>query len=409
MKTPAIYAGVDPGRCGRLRELSDAFLELTIVEHQEGLLQSLKDHFVEVLLCEFEMLGDDPIITLSTIQELIDEDTAIVIVVHSMSEEIEDFVTTVPNVGCIRAPFDETDLRIAIAKANETVELVKANLNLTDCLQKQGSIVADRKAQLEKENTQLRLAEKAVRDILESLPVALVVVDRQGEIAWVNAQTEELFHYTREQFIGESAERLMPDRFVSSFRANLADYFENPERIQIGGSERIFALRGDGVEFPVEIELNSVVMPKGRLVVGLVSDISERLKAEETLRLSEERFRLAMLGSNDGLWDWDLSGGQVFYAQRWKRMLGFEDHEIGDQIEEFCDRVHPDDRGLFDQKLEDYQDGITGSFEAEVRLKHKNGQDVSILSRGFGERDDEGKLLRIVGTNVDMTAFTGIP
>ncbi len=408
MKSPAIYAGVDSVRCERMTELSEAFLDLKIVRDREELERLLKEHFFEVLLCEYEMLGEDAIIALSTIQELVDEDTAIVIVVHELNREVEDFVTTVPHIGWLRAPFDEIELRLSIAKASETVELVKANQNLTECLQKQGSIVASRKAQLEKENTQLRLAEKAVRDILESLPVALVVVDREGQIAWVNAQTEELFQYTREQFIGESAERLMPERFVSSFRTYLSRYFEQPERLQIGDSERLYALRGDGSEFPVEIELNSVVMPKGRLVVGLVSDITDRLKAAETLRLSEERFRLAMLGSNDGLWDWDIVKKKVFYAQRWKRMLGFEEHEIGDQIEEFWERVHPEDRDLFDRKLEDYQQGKTASFEAEVRLKHKNGQDISILSRGFGERDEQGKLLRVVGTNLDVTAFKNV-
>ena len=406
--TPVLYASGVSERRDQIQAMGGEGVDLVVATTEDELFQSLKAHFVEVLLCDFEILGDEPIVTLSLLQEAADEDTAIIVLVFQMDESVESFLLAAPNIGVLRYPCQPADLRIAMAKALESIELVKSNRKLSECLQKQGSIVAERKVQLERENSQLRMAEKAVRDILECLPVALVVLDQDGKIAWVNAQTEELFGYTRELFINESAELLMPDRFVDAFRAHLVKFFENPQRLQIGGRDRLYAKRKNGKEFPVEIELSSVLMPKGRLLVGLVSDITERIKAAENLRLSEERFRLAMLGSNDGLWDWNLASGKVFFARRWKAMLGYEDKEIGERIEEFWGRLHPDDVALVDKTFQGYQDGVTASFEVELRLRHKDGHYISALSRGFGERGGDGKLERMVGTNVDITAFKDV-
>jgi two-component system, sensor histidine kinase and response regulator len=402
--TPVLYASGVSERRDQIRSMGGDGIDLEVATTEAEMFRSLKEHFVEVLLCDFEILGEEPIVTLSLLQEEANEDTAIIVLVFQMDACVELFLIAAPNIGVLRYPCEAADLRIAMAKALESIELVKSNRNLSECLQKQGSIVAGRKVQLERENSQLRMAEKAVRDILE----ALVVLDQDGKIAWVNAQTEELFGYTRELFINESAELLMPDRFVESFRTQLVRFFENPQRLQIGGGDRLDAKRKNGTEFPVEIELSSVLMPKGRLLVGLVSDISERIRSAENLRLSEERFRLAMLGSNDGLWDWNLENGNVFFARRWKAMLGYEDEEIGERIEEFWGRLHPDDVVPVDKTFQDYQEGVTASFEVELRLKHKDGHYISALSRGFGDRGGDGKLKRIVGTNVDITAFKDV-
>lgn len=286
--TPVLYASGDSDRHDQLKTMGGEGVDLVVATTEADMFQSLKKHFVEVLLCDFEILGEEPIVTLSLLQEEADEDTAIIVLVFKMDADVESLLVAAPNISILRCPCEPADLRIAMAKAGESVELVKSNRNLTECLQRQGSIVAERKVQLERENAQLRMAEKAVRDILESLPVALLVLDQDGKIAWVNAQTEELFGYARELFINESAELLMPERFVASFRPQLVTFFDNPRRLQIGGSERLYAKRKDGTEFPVEIELNSVLMPKGRLLVGLVSDITERIKAEDELQRMNE-------------------------------------------------------------------------------------------------------------------------
>jgi PAS domain S-box-containing protein len=128
-----------------------------------------------------------------------------------------------------------------------------------------------------------------------------------------------------------------------------------------------------------------------------------RAQAQEAYRQSQERFALAMRGANDGLWDWNLTTGHVYYSPRWASMLGYHAEELQPTIETFRSLVHPDD---IDQvrKLEgDYISGKTGRYQAEFRMLHKDGITVDILSRAFLVRDSNKTPVRVVGTHVDIT------
>jgi len=122
------------------------------------------------------------------------------------------------------------------------------------------------------------------------------------------------------------------------------------------------------------------------------------------LKKSEQRFAAAMKGANDGLWDWDLETDQVYYSPRWKNMLGYGEEELGGSIDTFATLVHPDDKNIVLGLARDYIDGRADSFETEMRLNHKDGRDITVLSRAFLVRNKaDGKALRLVGTHVDIT------
>jgi eukaryotic-like serine/threonine-protein kinase len=127
-----------------------------------------------------------------------------------------------------------------------------------------------------------------------------------------------------------------------------------------------------------------------------------RLQTEELLR-SRERFELAVRGSQDGLWDWDLRTGDVYYSPRWKSILGYEDHEIANRIEEWEKRLHPEERERVLAANRAYAEGITPHYEYEYRLCHKDGSYRWILSRGVALRDASGKAYRMAGSHVDIT------
>lgn len=127
-------------------------------------------------------------------------------------------------------------------------------------------------------------------------------------------------------------------------------------------------------------------------------------KRTTELYISEERFSLAMRGANDGLWDWNLETDEVYYSPRWKSMLGYGENELDNDLGTWANLVHPDDKDTVLEKVQNYVDGRADSFEVEMRMRHKDGHEVIVLSRAFlVTREPDGKPTRLVGTHVDIT------
>ena len=111
-----------------------------------------------------------------------------------------------------------------------------------------------------------------------------------------------------------------------------------------------------------------------------------------------------MRGANDGLWDWNLETDEVYYSPSWKSMLGYREEELNNSFETWQNLVHPDDKEMVLTQVKNYLNGKTDSFETEMRMRHKNGRDVFVLSRAFLiNRRADGKAIRLIGTHMDMT------
>jgi diguanylate cyclase (GGDEF)-like protein/PAS domain S-box-containing protein len=129
----------------------------------------------------------------------------------------------------------------------------------------------------------------------------------------------------------------------------------------------------------------------------------ERHQTLEALRRSEERYALAVRGANDGLWDWDLTTNRIYYAPRWKSILGYEDGQIGDSILEWFNRVHPLDVDRVEAEISEHLAGNTSHLETEHRMLHDDGTYRWVLTRGLAVRDDERKVVRMAGSQSDIT------
>jgi PAS domain S-box-containing protein len=122
------------------------------------------------------------------------------------------------------------------------------------------------------------------------------------------------------------------------------------------------------------------------------------------LRASEYRWKFAIEGTGDGLWDWNVPESTVFFSTRWKEMLGFAEDEIGSDLSEWSDRVHADDLARVMVDVQAHLAGTTRYYSNEHRVRCKDGIWKWLLDRGVVvSRDDAGKPLRMIGTHTDMT------
>jgi len=142
----------------------------------------------------------------------------------------------------------------------------------------------------------------------------------------------------------------------------------------------------------------------GRRVLYVTRDITQQRAAEQALKAAEERWKFALEGAGDGVWDFDEERRVAFYSPRWKEMLGYREDEVGTGIQEWLKRIHPDDRARVRQAIDAYRRGDTPVYETEHRLQHKDGHWVWVLDRGkIVERHPDGTPRRIVGTHSDIT------
>jgi diguanylate cyclase (GGDEF)-like protein/PAS domain S-box-containing protein len=134
----------------------------------------------------------------------------------------------------------------------------------------------------------------------------------------------------------------------------------------------------------------------------LRSEIVERQQVEAALRVSEERYTLAVSGAQDGLWDWNLKTNQIYFSSRWQSMLGNQE-QFCNSPEAWFNLVHPDEIERFKIEFSTHIEGLTPHFESEYRIRHQNGTYRWMLNRGLAVRDLKGKAYRIAGCQTDVT------
>ncbi len=175
-----------------------------------------------------------------------------------------------------------------------------------------------------------------------------------------------------------------------------------------GGDDVVEALTlgaNDYVTKPVDFQV----------AVARIETHLEHKAAVADLRASEERYALAVRGANDGLWDWNLETGEVYWSPRWRSILGLDGATVTNSPVEWLSRVHPDDVTHVESTLAEHLQRGNGHFENEHRLRHSDDSYRWVLCRGAAVRNQAGQATRFAGSFTDITdakladALTGLP
>jgi len=132
-------------------------------------------------------------------------------------------------------------------------------------------------------------------------------------------------------------------------------------------------------------------------------DITDRKLAEEALLASEVRYALISRAANDGIWDWDVPSGTVYYSSRWREIVGAEPGRRLNSLDDWFSRVHPDDLPALKAAIDDHLNGATPQLDIEYRLRHGDGRICWMQSRGIALRRKDGAPIRMAGSQADIT------
>ena len=247
----------------------------------------------------------------------------------------------------------------------------------------------------------LREQEKQYRLVTGSVPAMIGYVDKRHRLLFHNRAVEEWLDSPPEGIDNRHlAEVLGTDTYVSilpeierALQGKRVAY--ELKRHAKDGSQRYLA----GSFIP---DFDDTGRVNGFFT--MIIDITVRKAADEALAASEERWKFALEGAGDGVWDRNMQTGEVLYSKRYKEMLGFAEGEFENRREEWVKRVHPEDAPRVMANLQDYLDGNSPAYASEFRMLCSDGTWKWILSRGMVvSRDGAGKPLRMIGTHADIS------
>ncbi len=245
--------------------------------------------------------------------------------------------------------------------------------------------------------------------------LSICATDVQGTITLFNSGSEVMLGYASSEMVGKQTPEVLHLRSEVEQRARELSAEMGRD---IRGFEVFVAyakegrhdrrewtyIRKDGSHVVVSLVVTAVRDQTGAITgfLGIAEDISERKRSEEALRKSEERFNLAVAGSNDGIWDWDIRTNEVYYAPRFKELLGFDDDEFENTFAAFQSHLHPDD---CDSTLVNIQRHLQDHvpYDVEYRLLTKSGEYHWFRARGQAVWDAAGRAIRMAGSLTDLT------
>ena len=293
----------------------------------------------------------------------------------------------------------------ALLRVEEAVVVVVSSILAGVCLYgrrmwRQASASAH---ELDRSEAVVRSSEQRMRRILDTAHDAFVGMDEQGRVVEWNSQAEAVFGWRRDEVLGRDlADTIIPAMGRDAYWHGLQQELDEGSASVHGGCVETVGLHRSGVVCPVEMAATGVRYDD-RVVYSLfLRDITERKRAEQALRKSEERFELAVRGSSDGLWDWNIAWDEFYLSPRCKELVRDPELESVGTLDGWLSRVHEEDRERVQEGLRNhFRDG--GSFDVECRVGTGDGDHLWIRMRGQAVWNDHGEAVRMAGSITDIT------
>ena len=240
----------------------------------------------------------------------------------------------------------------------------------------------------------LRRSEKRFYTILDHLPAYVYLQDANYQLHYANQYFYKTFGVQKST---KTCYESLLNQSTPCLECPAPLVFANPDKPQQWECEakngRIYSVQAYSY---TDIDGTLLVLEMG-------VDITEMKQTQQALKLSQERFNLAMQSTGGGVWDWNLETNQAYFSKRWKSMLGYTDSEIGNEIKEWHQRIHPQDKKLVLELMQYYLAKNHATYENTYRLKHKQGHYIWILDRGFALWDSDKEPNRFTGMHVDIS------
>ncbi len=247
-----------------------------------------------------------------------------------------------------------------------------------------------RAARMEAERDEAR---ERLQQVLTHLPLALWAFDRDGTVTLSEGQALASIGLRAGEVVGRSIHTLYADR---------EDLHGYVRRALAGES---FTAEVDMGPVWFDVRFSPVHGPDGSVVsvTGLSVDISERHAAEEVVRQSEMRYRLATLATSDVIWDWDFTTSTIHWSENLYRVFGYGPGELDTGLDWWSDRLHPEDRERVGRDIQAVIDGTGMHWQDEYRLLRQDGTWAHVEDRGSVVRDVRGRAVRMVGAIHDVS------
>ena len=235
------------------------------------------------------------------------------------------------------------------------------------------------------------------REVIGSLHQGMSVVDRGGRVTFWSDELERIVNCPRDRAIGRPIAGAVPALAQTPLPRAVEDALTTGQPLTVAP----LTLSAPSSRSHI---LEVRVLPVSDGVTLLWQDISERAPADYALKRSEERLTLAAEGANDGLWELDLRTQAFYVSGRWKAMLGLAPIAGIGNLQEWLERVHPDDTATLKEAVDAHFAGRSDYFEHEHRIRHEDGTYRRFLCRGVAARGAGQRPVRLAGSLTDTTA-----